>query len=272
MFSSGSAVSVHMDKFFHLVGLKILEDLGLAAQVDEHWAQVEPSTADEFMAALAFSLCQAAEKNGWDRGGTRDKERWVPVTDTNSSAQALLSGLAPRHGAANPSEVELRVNGDLQLARIRSVALEGLLPVPAEPLDVDAILQFRRRHKDLLPQFRREMEKRLEDMSDLDPVARRREQDLLEEEAQQLTGQVEAYLNEVGVQRFIRGPVVALLSLIPGVGPLAAGAIKAGTEPRHSGLIREPLAYLAFAKAKFAPVLDYRVDPLTGTPLLGAFS
>ena len=43
------------------------------------------------------------------------------------------------------------------------------------------------------------MEKRLEDMSDLDPVARRREQDLLEEEAQQLTGQVEACLNEVGV-------------------------------------------------------------------------
>lgn len=272
MFGSGSTVPVHMDKFFHAYGFWMLEDLGLAAQVDAQWAEVESSTADEFMAALAFSLCQAAGENGWNRGGSQDKEHWVPVTDTGSSAQALLSGLAPTDGTAKPSEVELRVNGDLRLAHIRSVALEGLLPVPAEPLEIDAILQFRRRHKDFLPQFRRDMEKRLEDMSDLDPVARRRKQDLLQEEAQQLSGQVEAYLHEVGVQRIIRGPIVALLSLIPVVGPLAAGGIKAGTEPRHSGLIRDPLAYLAFAKAKFAPVMDYRVDPLTGSPLLGALT
>ncbi|MDQ0078276.1 hypothetical protein [Arthrobacter oryzae] len=271
-FSSGSAVRVHMDKFFHEYGLWMLTDLGLAAQVDGQWAEVELATADEFMAALAFSLCQAAGENGWNRGGHQAKENWVPVTDARSSAQALLSGLAPTDGTANPSEVELRVNGDLQLAHIRSVALEGLLPVPAEPLDVDAILQFRRRHKDLLPQFRRDMEKRLGDMSNLDPVALRREQDLLEGEAQQLSGQVEAYLHEVGVQRLIRGPIVALLSLIPVIGPLVAGGIKAGTEPRHAGLIREPLAYLAFAKAEFAPVLDYRVDPQTGPPLLGALS
>jgi len=65
---------------------------------------------------------------------------------------------------------------------------------------------------------------------------------------------------------------VSLLKLIPGMKDtieVGQGLLSAN---RSDGVVGEPLAYLAFANAVFAPVQRYEIDPLSGEPLLTAIT
>lgn len=279
-FHQGLLTRIHVDKLMvYELGLNSLVQHGLARLESHQWALVEVVTASEFMAALALSICENVSSNGrnpggWSRAGLRQHERWIPVTDEPSSARALLSGLKPLDREGEAGGVRLRVEGDLQLADVRSVVLESVLPVPEHPMNVEDIVRFRRRHGDLLPRFRRDMERRVQHLADIeDPVRRRRAMDVLEDEVQERVEQVSAYISESPVRRVIRSPLVSLLKLVPGLkDPIEVGQGLLTGEHPHDADMREPLAYLAFANADFAPVQRYEIDPASGRSLLSAMS
>lgn len=279
-FRMGSVTRVHMDKLMvYELGFNSLVNRGLARLEDSQWAMVEVATAAEFMAALALSLCENAGSGGrspgaWSRGGLPQHERWVPVTDEPSSARALLSGLKPLDREGEVGKVRFRVEGELQLAEVRSVVLESVLPVPERPMNVEDIVRFRRRHGDLLPRFRRDMERRVQHLADIDdPVRRLWAMDELEDEVRERIEEMRAYLSESGVRRVIRSPLVSFFKFVPGFkDPIEVGqGLLTGNQP-NDAVVSEPLAYLAFANAAFAPVQRYDIDPFTGRPLLSAIT
>jgi hypothetical protein len=238
------------------------------------WWLVEEATAAEFMAALALSLCEAADHGGWNLFEGHP-ERWVPITDDGPSTRALLSGLRP---AANgpESRVELRVRGQHRFAEIYSTVLPRVLPVPEGPVDIDAMVRFRRQHGGLLPQFRREMEDRFQNLLAInDPVQRQLEIDRFEDEVHEKIDQVAAYLSDSFRSRLVKAPLVSLVKLLlpPGVREVVdIGQQALTSNQRYADFERDPLAYLAFANTAFAPVQRYSVDPHTGLPLVTAVS
>lgn len=274
-FRMGNHTRIHLDKMMiYELGLSLLVDHGLARLEGPRWASVEEATAAEFMAALALSLCQSVGPQGWGSGSTPQNERWVPVTDDLTSAQALLSGLSPVRNETAGDRVDLRALDELDLAEVRSVVLESVLPVPDSPMDVADLVRFRRRHGDLLPRFRHDMEARVQAMADLkDPIQFERALGNLEYEVEERCRQLAAYLEEAGVRRVVRSRLVSLLKLVPGlkdsvdtVQDLLAG------QQRDDSILYEPLAYLAFATSEMFLAPKYEIDPLRGTPLLTAMS
>lgn len=278
LFAEHSVTRIHMDKFLS-VGFSDIELLGLARTVPAEpprwieWVQVETTTAAEFMAALALSLCAPGPRWQDDQDGRA--RTWVPITDRPQAASGLLAGLRPLD-VANPerSELSLRVEGDVRVTEIRSALLERLLPVPADPLPLQQVVDFRRRHGDLLPQLRQYLEDAVDQIVMIDdPVMRQRRLDRLVEEAEQRVRQAEAYLREAGVRRIARSHLLRWLKLVPaiagpagGIQDIAAGSLKQGD------FLREPLAYLAFARTEFDTTERYQVDPMTGVPLVEAMA
>lgn len=274
-FKMGLVVRIHVDKLFiYESGLYSLMDLGLAQREGHHWAVVERSSAAEFMAALALSLCQAAGPGGWHRGEMPESERWVPVTDDPAANRALLSGLTPAMEGEAASLVRMRVSGELENVEVRSVVLADLLPVPDEPMSVQEILSFRRRHGGLLPAFRRELEKRVQEIREKDsPNQQLIALDQLRDEVEELTAAASAYLAESGARRVVRSPLVSFFKFLPGLkDPIdnAQDLLSGGN--RSANILHNPLAYLAFANSAFAPIVRYRIDPFTGRPLLTSIS
>lgn len=272
-FQMGTVAHIHIDKYVNERCFGWLERHGLAQQENDRWSLVEESTAAEFMAALALSVCEAADQREWSRRAGLDSERWIPVTNDGPSTRALLSGLKPAADGAE-TRVGLRIRGEQQLAEICSVVLPQILPVPESPVNVDAIVRFRHRHGDLLPRFRREMEDRFQRLADLDdPARRQREMDRLEDDVHERVAEVSAYLSEARVGRVVKSSLVSLFKLLPVVKDEVAVAqeIYANSQ-RHADFERDPLAYLAFANAAFAPVQKYTIDPYTGRPLVSAVS
>jgi hypothetical protein len=75
-FNMGDFTRVHSDKWMtNAGGLREIEHLGLAINESPQsaWILIEATTAAEFMAALALSLCEAAGARGW-RLSDRDSE------------------------------------------------------------------------------------------------------------------------------------------------------------------------------------------------------
>jgi plasmid stabilization system protein ParE len=274
-FHMGGVTRVHGDKLLSDFCFAWLQEQQLGQYDTGLWWLVEEATAAEFMAALALSLCEAADHGDWDRKGGRRPERWVPVTNDGPSTRAMLSGLRPVTGGAE-MPVELRVRGEQRLAEIRSVVLPRVLPVPDGPVDLDDIVRFRRRHGDLLPGFRRDMEDRFQRLADLDdPVQAQREVDRLEDDVWDLVDELDTYLSEARFHAVVRSPLVSVFKLLLPAG--AGEAIGIGQEVlapgrRYADFESDPLAYLAFANAAFAPVQKYAIDPLTGIPLVSAVS
>lgn len=272
-FELGQVARIHGDKIMHAQrAFASLVNLGLASRLNWEWYLVERATAEEFMAALAFSLCEAAGPHGWHRTETPQLERWVPVTDTPSSARALLSGLRPA-GADGATKLELRVHGELQVSEVRSALLEELLPVPAAPMDVEQMLAFRRKYGGQLPAFRRELERRIRALADIqDPVRYRAALDDLRDGVYEETQRVESYLKASKVRAVVRSPLVTIFKLIPGI----KGQIDAAQDLMDGGAQAgqgfDALSYLAFANAAFAPHTRYITDPRTGMPLVEVMS
>jgi hypothetical protein len=129
--------------------LRDVEALGLArTQARSQWIEVEDTTANEFMASLTLALSQedlATDALGVDI-------RFLPATDQASSFDALIG--QARHGRTVGSaagQLNLRLEGEQRVKELRTVVLERVLPVPADPPTPDQIEDFRRRHGDSLP-------------------------------------------------------------------------------------------------------------------------
>ena len=150
--------------------------------------------------------------------------------------------------------------------------MERLLPVPETTISPEKIMQFRKAHGHHLPEFRRYLESRIdESLMISEPVLRARFMERIEDEVEERTAEATAYLKEQGLQRISKSSLLRVLKFIPGMGSPIGTALDLAESLRTSQDIEaRPLAYLAFARAVFAPVQNYRIDPLTGMPLIEA--
>jgi hypothetical protein len=257
LFRDGHVERIHADKWVsYASGLRTVIAMGLAEEVGYRWVMVERTTAAEFMSALALALCQVRA----------EPAKWVPATDRPEAFDALLSGLESAVDPRRAGRVDLRVNGEIRAAEVRSALLEDLLPVPGEPIPIDEIVRFRRRHGSLLPALRRFLEARIDDALGIDDlVMRRRTLDRLHEEVEERVEQAEQYLKELPLKRVGRSSLLKLMKVIP----LVEGIQDSAESMRsHPDFEREPLAYLAFARAQFSPAPVY--EP-AGMPLVSGF-
>jgi hypothetical protein len=280
-FATGHATRVHSDKWLtYMGGLQEVERLGLAAPdhsaYSGNWISVETSTAGEFMAALALSLCETAGAAGWRSSDRNAHETWVPTTNTPEAISALMAGLEPMpQGFSNADRIRVRIEGELRAVEVRTHLMERLLPVPDQVVPVHELVEFRRRHGNLLPGLRRYIESKIdESIAITDPVLRFRFMDRIEDELLQRSEEAEAYLNEQGFERISRSSLLRVLKFIPGLkDPIENAQDIAENLRTTQGFEAEPLAYLAFARVAFGPPTQtYRVDPGTGMPLVEAFA
>lgn len=280
-FDMGSATRVHSDKWLNYMGgLREVQRLGLARPdhlgPSDDWIWVETATAGEFMAALALSLCERAGGAGWRSSDRNTSETWVPTTNIPEAIEALMAGLEPApHGYSNTDRIRLRVQGELQTVEVRTHLMEQLLPVPDEIAPVHELVDFRRRYGNLLPTLRRYIEGKIdESMSIEDPILRFRFMDRIEDELLQRSEEAEAYLNEQGFRHVSRSSLLRVLKFIPGLkDPIENAQDLAENLQTSQSLTAEPLAYLAFARAAFGPQeQSYRVNPITGRPLVEAYA
>jgi hypothetical protein len=274
-FLMGHVSRIHCDKWLtYPGGLNAIEKLGLAYPREEtfEWISVEATTAAEFMAALALALCEAAGNGGWRSVDQSRSETWVPTTDTPPAMRALLAGLDPVSNPLDSEQLHLRVRGELQVAEIRTHLLTSLLPVPATAVPVEKLVKFRRVHARQLPKFRRYLESKIdESLMISDPVLQSRFIDRIGDELQQRSEEAEAYMRELGLRRISRSSMLRVLKFIP----VLSGSIQTAQDLAENlrtsqNFEAQPLAYLAFAYATFAPVQNYKIDPTTGVPLIEA--
>jgi Family of unknown function (DUF6236) len=279
--AAGNFARVHPDKWLtYMGGLQEVQNLGLATPVHYEpsgkWIFVENSTAGEFMAALALSLCETAGAEGWRSSDRNAHETWVPTTNTPEAVSALMAGLEPSpKGISNADRIHMRIHGELRAVEVRTHLIERLLPVPDQVVPVDKLVEFRRRHGDLLPGLRRYIESKIDESSAItDPILRFRFMDRIEDELLQRSEEAEAYLNEQGFERISRSSLLRVLKFIPGLkDPIENTQDIAENLRTSQGFETEPLAYLAFARVAFGPPTQtYRVDPTTGIPLVEAFA
>ena len=279
-FTEGSVSRVHRDKWLaYAGGLREVEGLGLADLGDptdpRNWILVETTTAAEFMAALALALCDTASVGGWRSSDQNGTENWVPTTDMPPAIHALLAGLGPVSDAFfDTGRVHMRVRGELRVAEVRTHFIERLLPVPETAVPPEELVRFRRTHGNLLPALRRYLESRIDESFKIpDPVLRFRFVDRIEDELLQRSKEAEAYLQELGLRRIGKSSLLRVLKFIPLLkDPIETAQDLAENLRTSRGIEAEPLAYLAFARATFAPQQTYRVNPSTGMPLIEAMS
>lgn len=254
-FFNGDTELVHSDKgnvdaFYRLC------DFGICERAGEWW-QIERRTSADYMAILALALAEPGHDSELiPRDQTMvphvDGVRRVPVTDQMHSLLPLLAGTSEVISA----KLRERSEGQAAVGQVQMMVLEHLFPAPATAIDPERLERFMRRHGDLLPSFRREVEARVDEIFNQEqPSMRLRILDRLESEFQETIQQVEAYMSESRFGRILRSPWCALVgSMVPFVNTLAQGAtagaqIAFPAQPRA----RSPLAYAAFAYVELSP-------------------
>lgn len=93
--------------------------------------------------------------------------------------------------------------------------------------------------------------------------------DRIEDEVNQRTEEAVGHLRASGIRRISQSTLLRVFKFIPGLkDPIETAQDLAQNLRRDAALEAAPLAYLAFAHATFAREQEYRVDPMTGRPLL----
>jgi len=93
--------------------------------------------------------------------------------------------------------------------------------------------------------------------------------DRIDDEVNQRTEEAVCYLRASGIRRISQSSLLRIFKFIPGLkDPIETAQDLAQSLRRDAALETAPLAYLAFARATFAREQGYRVDPMTGRPLL----
>ncbi len=239
---AGRAAHVHVGKITgDLVGALCAR--GLARPSERHeggsrWLDVEPRTADLYMAYLAATL------------GSLDDVGMVPLTDRAASLAALT-------GAGS--------NGHIRAAarRFRPSVLEKLLPAPSGTVSVDELVRFKSDHARELVAFRLHVERALLEIGQVPEI------DAREELAGIVAGQLAAERDELeAAMTRRRWPGIvfgAVAGVLGAVAPLATGHVDPGAVPAivnavysAIGTVQQrpatggrPLAYAALAQARF---------------------
>lgn len=131
-FNAGATTRIHAEKLGEIP--RFLARQGLAKQVNWAWYDVETNMANQFMSYLATCLGAIPE---------------VDATPVTNKAAFTLALKPPRgQSASHP----------LHQYKSREVVLQHLLPTPAEPVQLDKLLGFKRRYGHLLPPLRASIE------------------------------------------------------------------------------------------------------------------
>ena len=136
-------VPVHMEKL-QKVGEKLCErGLAQSNPADQYspWYNVEPHTADDFMAYLAAVLGQLTAA-----------DKYYPITD----GEARLDPFLPQ------ATSQLR---KMPLMPLRKLLLEGILPGPTAAIEPARLADFKAQHKSELQRFRREVEDKISELA-----------------------------------------------------------------------------------------------------------
>ncbi len=252
--------------------LRVARDLQLARYEDNYnpgWIEVEPATANEFMASLALGLCHP--ESDLCRYGNAEVA-WVPSTGESTALDGLLAGLSPSSSESRADrKLRLRVQGELELCELRSTFLEEALPIPAQPPSVEQIESFRRKHGDLLPRARRRVEALVDAVSDKKETLQERQLSREAQEIEDLLTQAGAYLGEAGLRRVRRSSLLRVAKVVPGAsGPVGGVLETAASLEKGAAIEREPLAYFAFARVELK--LDARWTADVPHPLVETFA
>jgi hypothetical protein len=253
-FNAGETERIHQDKgppdVFHY-----LMSLGLCAE-DSGWWRVELKTSSDYMAGLALALSlpdsNILQLDPWSRNSSAVPEAMhvVPITDQPHSLLPLLTGTV---GITHLPLME-RAEGQSIIGRVQAMVLESLFPAPVTAVAPAEIERFRNRHAGMLPEFRRHVEQRVDEIFNLSMAwQRRRALDRLESEFKQAIGEVKAYMSESKFGKVARSPWTALIGIIPGLDRATAAAKAAADigDPAPASP-KSVLAYAAFASVELS--------------------
>lgn len=163
---------VHMEKL-QQVGEKLCQR-GLARKDRKNhyspWYEVEPQTANDFMAYLAAVFGQLTE----------GEDKFYPITDQETRLEPLFPQTTSR----------------IRDGSLRKLVLEGILPAPSEAIEPARLADFKAKHKSELLRFRCEVEDKISELAVInDDKARRRRSGVIigkmQESIRQLTAQME---------------------------------------------------------------------------------
>ena len=236
---------VHAEKLGRIP--EFLVEAGLARQVDWAWYEVEGVVANQFMSYLAICLGAMPEVDA------------APVTDKAIFASLLRPRTAQTMGHA------------LHKHKAREVVLRSLLPTPAEPVDVDQLLLFKRRHGHLLPPLRAKVEAHCTRVAMLpDAEDRIVANEAFIQDCQQQIAEIEAAMRPsfgkivLGALAPLFGAGLSLHSTDPGNQAVAytgaalslSGAAYQAIASIHgsrAAVANRPLAYIAHARTALLP-------------------
>jgi len=240
-------IRIHIEK---MLGNGLTADLverGLAKPGRYPWWEVETTTANLFMGYLASVL------------GRLDELRMCPITD-NIDALSVFSR-TPQRVLSRRSLVE----------QLRMHVITDILPSPEHVVPVRELLDFKQRHSSLLPNFRRQIEAFLIDLSIIPEAEDRDERiQMFKDQANQKIEEIISKMNERRWPRIVLGEVCSIVAAaIPGISvvvtgnaPLALAALPGlisatylafRSEPkRQREILRDPLAYAAYVRKRFS--------------------
>lgn len=228
-----------------------LVDAGLARRSEWPWYEIEEPFAGYFMTYLATVLCALPEVGA------------TPITDRLALAKPL--GLTPA-GA--------RIDRGLHATKARQVILKALLPVPAGPLNIHKLVEFKQRHGHLLPQLRTKIELHSARIAAFaSPEQRLLETEAFIADSQEQIDEITAAM-ELSFTRIILGKISPLLGAglalsygtdLANSGAAAGAALSlAGTIYEVVSSIRagrpldtKPLAYFAHGQRELAPARSF---------------
>ena len=224
------------NRMFHMVHMEKLDgitdgliELGLAQHGNYPWVYLEKTTAEEFMAYLAATLCGI------------DAIDAMPVTDAEINLKTVITS----------NLEEAKVEG--KIATLRYEVLEDIFPAPLQGLSVVELERFKSKHADLLKSFRLYVEDELVRIASIsDPELRERSKLLVKERMKEDIAQITARLRESGFERLSLGKLGTVIAALPGVseGLNLLTAIYQAFEREDVIPLNKNLFYAAYAQKK----------------------
>lgn len=227
MFQNNNTFRIHMEKMGPIEDL--LREQGLASVERYPWFNVEANTADEFMAYLAGCLGQLTEI------------RSIPITDNESNLDVLIKS------QSNASSIDKERN------ILRMEILKRVFPAPNYPLTAEQIENFKMNHGDKLRCFRRDVEREILSVAELQDPSRRAERlRLFEDEVQERVEEIQRALKESGYGDTILGKLCTVIGAIPGAHYVfgLANAIYGAFGKKNEPTPASPIAYAAYAQVE----------------------
>ena len=115
----------------------------------------------------------------------------------------------------------IRENTDVKLQDIRHELLRAALPAPKDPLTVDQVQIFKKKHGSQLPEFRFWLEERIASIADsTSPDIRQKRVDDTTDQIKHETAKIKKSLAESGFVDLVFGDLFSVLGAIPGVNAL----------------------------------------------------